>query len=127
MIATLETKCITEGCEHVFKPVISLYGRSAFSKCPKCGAFVPLKIAPEATEAPHGATTKVSAWRKPVDLPDDDITVLIRLKSKDSELTEGCHSGTQWYDSYQLNVTDFVTGWMHLEDAARILDAAVLT
>jgi len=37
---TVETPCTTPGCTCVFKPVPVLYGRTAFSQCPECGAFV---------------------------------------------------------------------------------------
>jgi len=37
---TVETSCTTPGCKCIFKPVPVLYGRTAFSQCPECGAFV---------------------------------------------------------------------------------------
>jgi len=74
-------------------------------------------------EAPHGATTNGGAWRK--DLPDDETAVLMRTKDEDFPVKSGCHLDGGWISNEGGLESDYnVTGWMHLEDAARILDAA---
>ena len=73
-------------------------------------------------EAPHGATTNGSAWR--TDLPDDEVTVLVRLGQDPDKITTATHEDGQWLDAaYKLEILD-VTGCMHLADAAALLDAA---
>lgn len=62
-----------------------------------------------------------SGWRR--DLPDSDITVLMRLNEVE-EIWPGFHDGEYWrYASGDRLMTSKVRGWMHLDEAARILDA----
>lgn len=70
---------------------------------------------------------KDPAWRK--DLPDDGIHVLVRTDDETLPVLTGYHSEEEWFNNESQPLTDEgfnVTGWMHLEDAARILDAATL-
>lgn len=41
---TIERKCSTDDCGHIFASVPILYGTSALGKCPKCGVFCELKL-----------------------------------------------------------------------------------
>lgn len=64
---------------------------------------------------------KPSAWR--TDFPDADIEVLVRLDNEEFHLGVACYDGEKWMECDQ-EMCCAVRGWMHLEDAARILDAA---
>jgi hypothetical protein len=64
-------------------------------------------------------------WVDPtVALPDDEITVLIRVKSDEWPLLMGWHEGECWYELSADPIDLPVTGWMHMEDAVKILDVA---
>jgi hypothetical protein len=61
------------------------------------------------------------AWR--ADLPDDEITVAMRKRCEENPISIGSHlDGCWWIDGVAVE-DDEVTGWMHLHEAARILDA----
>ena len=69
----------------------------------------------------------VSAWRLPSDHPDVDIIVIIRTTDEDDPIYEGFFDGISWDGSFgSREDKPAVTGWMYIEDAARILDAATL-
>lgn len=57
-------------------------------------------------------------------LPDSDITVLMRLDDDEYPVWPGFHDGEQWRVADGEQVTTNVTGWMHLGVAAGILDGA---
>ena len=62
-------------------------------------------------------------WRSPEELPDDEITVLLRLNDPEWPVSLGFHENGEWRDNLADQIaTDIVLGWMHLEDAARLLD-----
>lgn len=68
-----------------------------------------------------------SAWRDPaVELPDDDITVICRFESEDYPVYPASHDEHGWGDGCGSvgTYTDKVIGWMHIHEAAEILDAA---
>ena len=71
------------------------------------------------------AAKKPSAWR--TDLPDCDISVLVRTTHEEYPIMFGFYDGEEWVsdngETMKLLKCE-VIGWMHLEDAARILDAA---
>lgn len=51
---TRETHCTTKECTHVFQRHAVLYGKNAFSRCPKCGAYVDTPF--EKVKVEHGIT-----------------------------------------------------------------------
>ena len=58
------------------------------------------------------------------ELPDDEITVLIRLKDDEWPVVLGWHEDGQWRDTNADELEESVViGWMHLHEAAAILDA----
>ena len=62
-------------------------------------------------------------WKPPEELPDDEITVLLRLNDSEWPVSLGFHENGEWRDNLADQIaTDIVLGWMHLEDAARLLD-----
>lgn len=70
-----------------------------------------------------GAAPCSAKWRAPDDLPDDECTVLVRLANDEWPITLGFHEDGEWRDNLADEIaTDIVLGWMHLEDAARLLD-----
>jgi hypothetical protein len=59
-------------------------------------------------------------------LPDDDILVLVRVESTELPICLGYHDAGRWFYSDSaghLAIEPRVLGWMHLEDAAKHLDA----
>ena len=63
----------------------------------------------------------MSAWR--TDKPDADIEVLVRTSNPDMPLTMAVTDGEDWFENFSgCDITDIVTGWMHMEEAAAILD-----
>ena len=70
------------------------------------------------------------AWRDPAaELPDDDIQVVLRRSSDAYPLEMGVRDGGVWYQADLPGTTvdedaAAVTGWLHLHEAAQILDAA---
>lgn len=81
-----------------------------------------IKDGTAATSAPE------KAWRDAtVELPDDEITVMLRLVSDgDEPVAVGHHADAAWWingaDTAALGLD--VIGWMHLHEATAILDAA---
>lgn len=62
-------------------------------------------------------------WISPATkLPDDDISVLIRTNSQDWPLALGWLDAGVWRELSADAIDAEVTGWMHMEDAAGILD-----
>lgn len=57
-------------------------------------------------------------------LPDSDMTVLMRLDDEAYPVWPGWHDGERWRSADASLVEREVIGWMELEDAARILDSA---
>jgi hypothetical protein len=55
-------------------------------------------------------------------LPDSEITVLMRRQDEEFPVWPGYHDGEVWMDSDGFTVNEPVLGWMHLEDAALIID-----
>jgi len=66
---------------------------------------------------------RASAWN--TDLPDSDITVLLRLDSEEYPIVTGYRDGMDWRCDGLALVTSPVLGWMHLEDACKLLDGGV--
>lgn len=56
------------------------------------------------------------------DLPDADITVLMRLDSEEWPIMLGYYDGECWRDIDAMRQDAKVLGWMHFEDAAKHLD-----
>ena len=56
-------------------------------------------------------------------LPDSDVTVLMRLTDEEYPILIGFHDGEDWRQIDASLVAGQVTGWIHLEQAANILDA----
>ena len=64
----------------------------------------------------------MNAWNT-TSLPDSEITVLIRYQHEEYPLVIGFHDGEHWRDQDASALHgQLVSGWMHLEDAARKLD-----
>ncbi|MGN6554027.1 MAG: hypothetical protein ACTHLW_09930 [Verrucomicrobiota bacterium] len=55
--------------------------------------------------------------------PDSDTTVLMRVADEEYPILIGFHDGEDWRQLDASLVEAPVTGWMHLEQAANILDA----
>jgi hypothetical protein len=76
------------------------------------------------TQTGAGSTSPASAgsvWR--TDLPDDEMTVLVRLRDADWPVVVGFHEEGRWHDSGADEIADKdVIGWMDLHAAAAILD-----
>lgn len=58
-------------------------------------------------------------------LPDSELTVLMRRQDEEYPVWPGYHDGEVWMDSDGFTVNCPVLGWMHLEDAAGLLDAGL--
>ena len=56
------------------------------------------------------------------DLPDADVTLLIRTSDDDQPIWIGHYDGEAWRDGAGEVIIDEILGWMHLEDAAAVLD-----
>jgi hypothetical protein len=56
-------------------------------------------------------------------LPDSDLTVLMRTSDIAYPIWPGYHDGEEWISCDGSSVDGPVLGWMHLEVAAKILDA----
>jgi len=62
-------------------------------------------------------------WISPTSsLPDNDICVLIRTKCEEWPLALGWRDGDVWRELSSDEIDSEVTGWMHMDDAAGILD-----
>jgi Lar family restriction alleviation protein len=80
-----------------------------------------------ALEAVRVELDGVKAWRDPaVEMPDDDISVIGRFESEDYPVYATLHDEHGWgpADGCGGTYTDKLTGWMHIHEAAEILDAA---
>jgi hypothetical protein len=74
-------------------------------------------------QAPRAAQAKPAThWHK--DKPDADIRVLIRVDSPDYPLAVGFTDGSVWHFDDGFSVAGTVLGWLDLDDAAALLDAA---
>ena len=75
-----------------------------------------------------GAVSRVklqSAWRDPaVEMPDDDVAVLIRRNDPGCPISRAPHDENGWWPSEDIDTAQDVIGWMDLHEAAQILDAA---
>lgn len=67
----------------------------------------------------------MSAWITN-SLPDDEITVLMRLKDDEYPVWPGFIDEGIWCSCDASIVEGPVLGWMHLEDAAKALDVTRL-
>jgi hypothetical protein len=56
------------------------------------------------------------------ELPDSDMTVLMRLKDSENPIWPGFHDGESWRTADAATVEGPVLGWMELEAAALMLD-----
>lgn len=68
-----------------------------------------------------------NGWRNPaVEMPDDDMTVVIRRKTDDCPIGSAFHAAGAWQMDFEVRPLSqrSVRGWMHLHEAAAILDAA---
>ena len=63
---------------------------------------------------------KAGKWER--FLPDSDILVLIRTRSTEYPIVLGFHDGECWRLDSDAKVGCRVVGWMHLHDAAKLLD-----
>jgi hypothetical protein len=63
-------------------------------------------------------------WQNPAEiLPDDEITVLVRLgDGEDPEITLAYRDADEWVEYGTELWLVRVTGWLHTDDARRILD-----
>jgi hypothetical protein len=59
------------------------------------------------------------------ELPDSDLTVLIRIEHDAEPIVIGFHDGECWRDIGAGRLESPVNGWMNLDAAAAILDAAM--
>lgn len=65
------------------------------------------------------------AWVRDT-MPDSDVTVLMRLDSEEYPIWVGFHDGEAWCSADASSLADgVVIGWMHLDDAAKTLDAFI--
>lgn len=71
---------------------------------------------------PTPATT--NPWYPPHAPPDDQTTVLLRIAEPSEPIWPGFRLGREWRAADGARIAEPVTGWMHLEDAARLLDAS---
>lgn len=71
---------------------------------------------------PTPATT--NPWNPPHAPPDDETTVLLRIAEPSEPIWPGFRLGREWRAADGARIAEPVTGWMHLEDAARLLDTA---
>jgi len=56
-------------------------------------------------------------------LPDEETTVLMRLPNSDYPVWPGFREDNEWNTCDGSTLDGPVQGWMHLEDAAKCLDA----
>lgn len=75
--------------------------------------------------SPHIAmsATTTNHWNPPHEPPDDETTVLLRIAEPSEPIWPGFHIGGEWRAADGARIAERVLGWMHLEDAARLLDA----
>jgi hypothetical protein len=72
-------------------------------------------------QLPHGAAGGGAViWN--TSLPDSDVTVLVRLADEETPVWPCFHDGEFWRTADASTVCGPVAGWMHLEDAAKLLD-----
>ena len=57
-----------------------------------------------------------------VDLPDSDLTVLVRVNDPEWPLALGFHDGECWRDASAERIEGDVLGWMDMTDGAEVLD-----
>jgi hypothetical protein len=86
------------------------------------GTAPSLTTIPPHIAMPTPATT--NPWNPPHAPPDDETTVLLRLADTAEPIWPGFYLEGVWRDPGGAQISDPVTGWMHFEDAARILDSA---
>ena len=72
---------------------------------------------------PRPSSTPQACWVWGGALPDSDITVLVRLSDDEYPLVIAYHDGTSWVSTDGQILEGPVTGWMHLDAAASILDS----
>lgn len=63
----------------------------------------------------------MKAWK--TDLPDSDIDVIVRMDSEDYPVGTASHNGEEWIAPDGFACEYPVTGWLHIHEAAAILDA----
>lgn len=55
--------------------------------------------------------------------PDADITVLLRVEDAEFPIVTATYDGESWWrDDSAMYPSDIVKGWMHLHEAAAIMD-----
>ena len=88
------------------------------------------KIRPEDLKPAKPAKLR-SVWRDPADeMPDDEIEVVIRRRGDEYPVALGYREGGRWFmadcSSPECEADDSmtITGWLHLEEAAAIIDRA---
>lgn len=59
----------------------------------------------------------------PNDPPDSDITILLRLADTENPVWPGFHDGTAYRFADATICTAKIIGWMHLDEAAALIDA----
>lgn len=59
-------------------------------------------------------------------LPDDEVTVLARLKDSEYPVWPCFHEDEEWHSCDGSTVEGPVLGWMHLDVAAKVLDGGKL-
>lgn len=62
-------------------------------------------------------------WR--ADLPDSDISVLIRVDDGEYPIMLGFHDGEAWRGDDAGLIRLPIVGWLHLEDAAVLIDGVL--
>jgi hypothetical protein len=78
-------------------------------------------------EVGRAAPRAPAHWKPVTDMPDSDICVLMRLDDDEFPVLVGYHDGEHWRtddaEFISPKLGHEVIGWMHLETAAKILDA----
>ena len=63
------------------------------------------------------------SWTSVKELPDADITVLARVQDEENPICVAFLDGDDWREAGSADpIEKPVTGWMHLDQAAKILD-----
>lgn len=89
-----------------------------------------MKAKPEARRRKADLTQRrkdaeLENWKAPTaEMPDSEITVVLRLKDEAWPIVLGFRDEDQWMDVRAGVIDCEVLGWMHLEEAAAILDCA---
>lgn len=121
--AKVRASCTAGAQEAAHACAYKIFGKTGFTLTRRAdGAAIWTAEALKAAEP----AAPVKAWRSSEDLPDDETTVLVRRASDEYPLALAFYGENAWVDCtcQALTYIEDVTGWMHLEDAARILDAA---